>query len=97
MAETTIKAPLSSIRVFKERKMHLHRAETPKFVEISQYCVFFLLTAVFRWVRPRPRGQTFGGDPCPSTGDTREALLARAQAHQLGRMPKSGTRLRMIV
>jgi len=43
------------------------------------------LTAVFRWVRPRPRGQTLGGDPCLSTGDTREALPARAQAHQLGR------------
>jgi hypothetical protein len=42
-------------------------------------------TAVFRWVRPRPRGQTLGGDPCLSTGDTREALPARAQAHQLGR------------
>jgi hypothetical protein len=33
----------------------------------------------------RPRGQTLGGDPCLSTGDTREALPARAQAHQLGR------------
>jgi hypothetical protein len=43
------------------------------------------LTAVFRWVRPRPRGQTLGGDPCLSTGDAREALPARAQAHQLGR------------
>jgi hypothetical protein len=42
-------------------------------------------TAIFRWVRPRPRGQTLGGDPCLSTGDTREALPAGAQAHQLGR------------
>jgi hypothetical protein len=33
----------------------------------------------------RPRGQTFGGDPCLSTADTREALPARAQAHQPGR------------
>jgi hypothetical protein len=31
----------------------------------------------FVLVRPRPRGQTLGGDSCLSTGDTREALPAR--------------------
>jgi hypothetical protein len=33
------------------------------------------LIAVFRWVRPRPRGQTLGGDPCLSMGDTARLCL----------------------
>jgi hypothetical protein len=32
--------------------------------------------AVFKWVRPRPRGQILGGDPCLLPRVTREALPA---------------------
>jgi hypothetical protein len=39
-------------------------------------------TAVFKWVRPRPRGQILGGDPCLSTRVTREALPARDRNFQ---------------